>query len=96
MTFTAMGALFSVGSCMACTFRGKNDTFNEGIGGALAGIFWGLKTRSIHTVLVSSVGGAFFGFLSSYAVQSLSDESHSVNKYREKFAYFSPVSEASK
>ena len=52
LQLTVLCGAASAGSCMAATFRNKDDNLNFGAGGALAGALLGLRSGRPHEVVL--------------------------------------------
>ncbi len=51
-------------------FRSKNDLVNDGLGGALVGMYLGLKTKKINNFITYSLGCGALAVFTSYVEQS--------------------------
>lgn len=60
LQFALVGAVYTGGACLASGIRGKEDTLNYGVGGALVGALYGLRMNRISSAVYGGVllGGA--------------------------------------
>ena len=65
-----LAVIYSGGACTAAMFRSKNDLINDGLGGALVGMFLGLKTRKINNFITYGLGCGGLALFTSFVEQS--------------------------
>ena len=66
LQFAVLGGLYSFGAVIAKGARDKDDSLNYGLGGAFAGIFLGMRAKSLHAVVLKGVTLAGAGVACSF------------------------------
>ena len=97
LQFAVVGGLYSVGAVVAKGARDKDDSLNFGFGGALAGAFLGMRSKSLHSVILKSITLAGAGVLCSFVSGKLSGNPRAADtELAQRFAYISAADSAKK
>jgi len=88
LQFAVVGGLYSFGAVVAKGARDKDDSLNFGFGGALAGAFLGMRSKSLHSVILKSVTLAGAGVLCAFTAGKLSGNPRSADaELAQRFSY---------
>ena len=90
LQFAVVGGLYSLGAVAARTARDKDDSLNFGVGGALAGMFLGMRSKSLHQVVLKGATLGMAGVICNFCAGKFTDNPRTAdNELVQRFSYVS-------
>ena len=90
LQFAVVGGLYSLGAVAARTARDKDDSLNFGVGGALAGMFLGMRSKSLHQVVLKGATLGMAGVICNFCAGKFTDNPRTADtELVQRFSYVS-------